>query len=131
MTDDRLDLVVLLVELLDEAQTELAQLAEMPMPLGDDVLKQLEAHDAMKATLRRLIEGSADPQKVRADAEAIYRVEMARATRTDDGPKCPVREELLKELAELGELLRRRAIGDRQLGDALREVVRVGDLAGC
>lgn len=129
--DEALRWLVELAEALDAAETELSQLGEMTdVPLPDDLLKQLAERDAMKATLKRLIETSANPQRMRERAAEIYREEFAHAGRTDDAPAMPVQEDVMAMLVDVREALRRRALTDGDLAAALDGALLRAALAG-
>lgn len=117
---EALALLVELTEALDAAGVELHALAEMEdVPLPDELLKQLEERDAMRATLGRLIDESANPRRMRTRGQDIYREEIARAHRSDDAPPMPVNADVLRQLEAMSEALRRRALTDTDLADAL------------
>lgn len=124
--DDLLDLVGRLVDTLTVALVELEQLDEAEIPLPDRVVEQLCEHAAMKRTLARLIDGSTAPAKIRDRAQVVYREEMARASASGDGGRVPVGENVLDELREVEEDVRRRRLVNDLLYDGL--VVHVLDL---
>lgn len=125
-------LIVELVEVLDAAEAELVQLEATEMPVSDRLLGQLEDGDAMKRMLTRLIDESANSAKMRERAQALYREERVKACRTDStDARVPVTPDVLRQLAEAREIIRRRALVDGDLGHELDGALLRSAFADC
>lgn len=116
--------MVLLVEALDGAHCELAHLDEMGTMLPDAVVKALEQRDALAETLKSL------PDEERERLKPTYLAALEKAW-VEEAVAVPVREEVMRDLAGLSEVVRRRALVNRQLYGVLRGVPLRSDFGGC
>lgn len=129
--DDLIDLVVLALEALDRAHSELESLSETEMPTPDFIEGQLLERDGACAVLRRILR-AAPPDRKRRLA-AMIREEMAAQSGAygREMGRVPVMPEVLRDLADVQETIRRRRLSHRGLDDALRDAVLLSDYAGC
>lgn len=131
MSDDLVDVLVLALEALDRAHSELEMLAETDVPTPDVIERRLREHAGACAVLRRVLRAA--PPERRRRLAAMIREEMAahEADYAGDMGKVPVLPEVLTELADVQQAIRRRRLSDRALDDLLRGVVLVSEYADC
>jgi hypothetical protein len=116
VVDELVRLLVDVVRALDAAHAELIELSsleDVPMPEG--ILKELEQRDALAATMARLPEG------LKEQARKVFAEEFAKAVRTDDGPAPRVDGDVMREVDEAFELVRRARLVNSELDLVLRE----------
>lgn len=114
--DDALDLFALMLEALAVAHTELVQLGETGIPVPDSIEQLGREHGAMKATLARL------PASLRQRAVAVYREEFERVRSSSVELSVPVLAEVLAQLDEVVEVVRRRRLCSLALDRALYDL---------
>lgn len=134
MIDDLLELVAMLVGALDAAENELASLREMDhVPLPDELHAKLEERLVLIETLKRVRGGlKAGAALDEAKLTAVYREERSRHPHVEDSlPPAPVLGDVERELADVQEVVRRRALVLPALDHALRGVPLREDFAGC
>lgn len=122
---DLIELFVEVAEALDAAHVELSTLNETGLPVPDAIEQLVHEHAAMKGTLARL------PAELRERAKAMYREEWNRGRPDPPSLPVPVLREVLAQLEEVEETLRRRRLVEPGLDEAMRGGVYRSDFAGC
>jgi hypothetical protein len=122
-TDDvPADLFSAVVEALEAARDEFDQLTDPDFDvagamLPESVEKMAREHTALLAVMKRLAEGSAEK---RAKLATMYRQELDNAFPDPiELGRVPVSDEVMRQMADALELVRRRACVDGHVRDAL------------
>lgn len=118
------DLFVVVAEALEAADGELAQLEELEgWPVPDTVQNALDRGEVLEAVLRRITNAAPDGRRARI-AKMIEEESHRRSYLT--APPPPIMPEIRREIDEARETLRRAALADRDVSDALRRVLPKG-----
>jgi hypothetical protein len=112
-----LELVGELHAVLELVDVELDAIACTPQPMPSELEEALTEHEALLAALR------AAPEEWKPRLRELYQEAYEDAYKGhDDLPAYPVDKYVVTRLAEVFELVRRRALLDVHLADALREM---------
>lgn len=104
LAEDLIELCALLARTVERCAGELAELNETVIPLPEAMVTQLEEHAALVGTMKWLRERL--PASIVEEMKARYRVELGKHNVTE-GLEVPVLPEVLEELDDVLEVLRR------------------------
>lgn len=110
------EVIELLAEALATAWLELEQLRNTPWPMPDKVRKELDERDALAETFQTL------PESQRVELRQVYTEKLGRASGRNDDLSAPVDAEVLAMIEAAYEVLRRQAIFDPALREAIRRL---------
>lgn len=124
MADELVEALRLAVRGLDAAAAELEAIGEVGPPVPDDLQWILDEHAAFKHVLSRLREMATPEERVRLFN--LYRDAVPRCHGLYELPSYPVLPEVVREVDEVREALRRLELSSAEVRDALADVPTLG-----